>query len=167
MTLYGSDFVKVGVTLVVMEASRGRVGVAVNDFSHLVSFSRSEREVRHRRKEKLCHFYVKGFTRAVAFMVTYVLFGYFGKWLWYHADMSAVDYNPFDWEQLIGALIGFWLSLGFYVAVFWYCPVCTRYSTYDRNEKRSRQFWWYQFLAMCWILVFVGLAELVEVVYSD
>lgn len=136
-------------------------------FVHVVEMAHSERELRHRRKEKLCHFYVRLCAWGVCVMVAYVLFGYFGKLMWYHDDVGAISYRIDDWEQVSSVAMGFLILWGFYAAMKWYCPLCHRYSSYERNRKKQRQFWLYQVALVVWIIAFACLVELIELAFED
>jgi len=136
-------------------------------FTHIVEFSRSERELRRKRKEEICHFNVRLFVGLMVVICCYTLFGYIGKWMWYYDDIDGVSYNIADWEQLVSAVMGFHLVGGFYAAVKMYCPVCGRYSNYEKNKVKMRQFWCYQLGLLIWIIVFAGLVKLIELAYTS
>jgi hypothetical protein len=147
-----------------MEVSRESVPTNNNLFN-LVELSKREKNKRELNKKKLCKKYIKGFTTTFILFFCYILFGYIGKVFWYYDNTNAINYNIIDLEQFVSAITGYWLCLGFYATIKWYCPLCTNYSSYDRGDKRNQQFWWYQFIALCWILVFFGLIEAVEIAF--
>lgn len=135
-------------------------------FAHVVEFSRSDREMRRERKEKLCHFYVKIFVGIVLFAVFYILFGYIGKWLWYYHDESDVSYNIADWKQVTGALVGFYVCFFMWWLVTKYCPNCNQYSSYERRSVEQRKFCCYQLGLVAGIICFAGLAKLMEFTFE-
>lgn len=135
-------------------------------FANIVEFSRSERETRHRRKEVLCHFYVRLFAGFLLAVALYIAFGYIGKWMWYYNDESLVDYGIADWEQVVGTLMGVYICFFTWWCVVKYCPVCGKYSSYGRRSKEQRVFWCYQLELVAGIICFAGLVKLVELVFE-
>ncbi len=122
-------------------------------------------DARRRASEKRCLCYVRFFYWFLLGAAYYTVAGYICKWMWYHDDYSLMSYNVFDLEQLLGVVLFSWLCLGMYSSVRWYCPVCSRYSIYEKKSNNQNQFWCYQLGALIWVLLFWGIIELFAHVY--
>lgn len=139
----------------------------MNNSTYVVEFNQSSREMREKRKRELCHFYVRGLIWVFCVLGFYVMSGWFIKWLWYYDRPTMFHYMIFDWEQLCAAAFSAWVSFGIVTFAKFYCPFCMKYSDYEARHipEKRRIFCYYQLAATCYILIFAGIVELMNVVF--
>ncbi len=134
-------------------------------FAQVVYIGHSERSLRLQRSKKICLWTVKTSVMGFGVLTFYVLTGYLVKTMWYNNRPELIDYNILDWQQVSGAFLIFWLLMGFYVAVKFYCPVCHSYTSFEIQFEQRRRFLLYQLGAVLWCIGLWIITELLSVIF--
>lgn len=101
------------------------------------------------------------------FGVFYTFFGYLCKWLYFHNEPNKVNLTIFNLQQFMGFVLITFLCLWFWWFSFKCCPMCTKYSSYEKNKEKQFQYWSHIMGCFCITMISIGLIELFSYVYEN